>query len=109
MWAIPSQEIGPLVVGTFNHHLTFANVFVFYASVLTALGIFYWKKSKAYLGLGFWLYLLCFWTDSRTAWIAIPFTARANVPFDPTYGESQSPFLAMAMEPSSVARMKSKN
>lgn len=74
MYAVPKEKVGPLVVGTFNHHLTFANVYLFYAVILTSLGIYFGKSKPWILLLGLWAYLLCFWTDSRAAWIAIPIT-----------------------------------
>ena len=39
LYAIPDQKIGPLVVGTFNHHLTFANVYLLYGCLFLALGV----------------------------------------------------------------------
>ncbi len=72
VYAIPEQHIGSLVVGFFNHHLTFSNVFSFYACLFTALGFSGDPKRRWYLALGLFLLLLLFWTQSRAAWMAIP-------------------------------------
>lgn len=74
MYAIESEKLGPLVLGTFNHHLTFSNVYLFYACLFTSIGIFYFPKRPYILALGLLIYLLCAWTQSRVAWVAIPVT-----------------------------------
>jgi O-antigen ligase len=66
LFAIPDQKIGPLVVGFFNHHLTFANVFLLYAC------LFFSFRKWPYVIMGAYLFLLCVWTQSRAAWAAIP-------------------------------------
>jgi O-antigen ligase len=73
LYAIPETKIGPLVLGFFNHHLTFSNVFTFYACLFSAVGLYAWKREPWTLVLGLFLFLLLVWTDSRAAWIAIPF------------------------------------
>jgi putative inorganic carbon (hco3(-)) transporter len=74
LYSIAAQKIGPLVLGTFNHHLTFVNIYLFYACLFTALGLSKIRWSPFFLALGLWLFLLCFWTQSRTGWIAIGVT-----------------------------------
>jgi O-antigen ligase len=69
LYAIQTEKIGPIVVGTFNHHLTFSNIFLLYACWLSALGL---GMSSALRGLGAFYFLLCFWTQSRIAWVALP-------------------------------------
>ncbi len=70
MYAIPEQKIGPLVVGVFNHHLSFSNMFMLYACLFFALGFLLLRPVE--LLLGSWAFLLCVWTESRSAWFAIP-------------------------------------
>ena len=70
MYAIPEQKIGPLVVGVFNHHLTFSNVILLYACLFFSEGFLQKKKWDLVLGLG--AFVLCIWTESRAAWFAIP-------------------------------------
>lgn len=70
MYAIPEQRIGPLVVGTFNHHLSFSNMFLLYATIFFSLGFL--LNRSAELLLGAWAFVLCIWTESRSAWFAIP-------------------------------------
>jgi O-antigen ligase len=75
LYAIPDGKIGPLVVGTFNHHLTFVNIYFLYASIFFALGMFFWSKRgmlRLFLPFGVFLFILCIWTQSRIAWFAIP-------------------------------------
>jgi putative inorganic carbon (HCO3(-)) transporter len=74
LFAIQDEKIGPLVVGTFNHHLTFSNVYSFYACLFTSVGLFFLPRKWWFLVMGAWTYLLCFWTESRAAWVAIPVT-----------------------------------
>lgn len=75
LYAIPETKTGPLVLGAFNHHLTFSNVFLFPAALFFSLGIGDWRRRWYYLLLGLVLFLLCLWTQSRAAWIAVPVTA----------------------------------
>jgi O-antigen ligase len=72
MYAIQDQKIGPLVVGTFNHHLTFSNVYLFFATIIGAIALCRFPRQKGLLVLSLWLFLLCVWTESRAAWSAIP-------------------------------------
>ena len=72
LYAIPTEKIGPLVVGTFNHHLTFAGIYFFYASLITSLAFYDFPKKIWRLCHGLFLFLLCAWTQSRAAWAAIP-------------------------------------
>lgn len=74
LYAIQNEKIGPLVVGTFNHHLTFSNVFLFYATLFFGIGLSHFPKKSGILLLGGWIYLLCLWTESRMGWVAIPIT-----------------------------------
>lgn len=71
LYAIQAEKIGPLTIGTFNHHLTFSNVFLFYAIIFTALGLFV-RGRKWWLALSALLFIDCFWTQSRTLWAALP-------------------------------------
>ncbi len=75
LFAIPETRTGPLVIGAFNHHLTFSNVFLFPASIFFSLGVGDPRRRWAYLFLGLVLFLLCLWTQSRAAWMAVPITA----------------------------------
>lgn len=63
---------GPLVVGFFNHHLTFSNIFGLYAPIFLSYGFYRFPKNILFWGLSFWVYLLCLWSGSRSAWIATP-------------------------------------
>lgn len=72
MYVNDAKKIGPMVVGTFNHHLTFANIYLPFAGLFFSLGLFFFPRKMHYLGLGVLFYLLCFWTHSRIAWVAIP-------------------------------------
>jgi putative inorganic carbon (HCO3(-)) transporter len=74
MYAVQDEKIGPLVVGTFNHHLTFSNIYIFYACLFTSVGLFLLPRKWWVLGMGAFLYVLVFWTESRAAWVAIPIT-----------------------------------
>ena len=67
LFAIQSEKIGPLVTGTFNHHLTFANIYLFYACLFGALA----TTLPGALHAGA-IFLATFWTQSRAAWAAIP-------------------------------------
>ncbi len=71
LYAIQDEKIGPLVVGTFNHHLTFSNIYLFYACLFLSVG-FALKRWGMMVLHGAFLFLLCFWTESRAAWVAIP-------------------------------------
>lgn len=73
LYALQDEKIGPLVLGTFNHHLTFANSYLFFACLFLSLGLVSPKKAWYDLALGAFLFLLIFWTQSRIAWVAIPF------------------------------------
>ncbi len=68
-FAIQEEKLGPLVVGTFNHHLTFSNIYFLYGALFTAIGVV--TRRIAFLGLGLFIFLLCFWTYSRAAWVAL--------------------------------------
>jgi len=72
LFAIQSEKIGPLVAGTFNHHLTFANIYLFYACLFGALAISFPQMIHATM-----IFLATFWTQSRAAWAAIPVCALA--------------------------------
>ncbi len=72
LWAIPEKLEGPLVIGFFNHHLTFANVFTFYGSLFTALGLSSNRWRRWFLTAGALIFLAVVWTQSRAAWVAIP-------------------------------------
>jgi len=72
LYAIQDEKIGPLVVGTFNHHLTFANIFMLHACVLFAYGLAQGRAGLRWTLLGTLFFLLCAWTQSRAAWAAIP-------------------------------------
>lgn len=72
LYAMQDEKIGPLVVGTFNHHLTFANIYLLYACLFLALGLSGGQKTGQKLFLGSFLMLLVAWTQSRMAWVAIP-------------------------------------
>jgi len=74
LYAIADEKIGPLVLGTFNHHLTFSNIYLFYACVLFSLALFYFPKKPWLLALALLIYLDCIWTESRAAWVAVPIT-----------------------------------
>ncbi|MBI1860924.1 MAG: O-antigen ligase family protein [Deltaproteobacteria bacterium] len=65
---------GPLVLGLFNHHLTFSNVFLLYAPLFLSYGFFRFPKNTLFWALGLWLALLVLWTYSRSAWVAVPVT-----------------------------------
>ncbi len=67
LYALQNEKIGPLVAGTFNHHLTFANVYLFYACLFGALAVSFPQVLRGAL-----LFLVTFWTQSRAAWAAIP-------------------------------------
>lgn len=71
LYAVPEEERGPLVLGAFNHHLTFANVAAIHACLLAGTGLAAARRWP-WLGLAAWLGLLCVWTGSRTVWIALP-------------------------------------
>jgi len=68
----PGRQIGPLVLGTFNHHLTFANIFVFFACLFFALGLFSKRYRLGHFALAALLAIDCLWTSSRAAWAAVP-------------------------------------
>ena len=70
LFAIQDERIGPLVIGSFNHHLTFSGVYLFYACVLTAIGVY--SRKRLHLFCGLWLFLLVLFTQSRVAWVAVP-------------------------------------
>jgi putative inorganic carbon (hco3(-)) transporter len=74
LYAVQEEKIGPLVVGTFNHHLTFSNVYSFYACLFTSVGLFFFPKRAWILLMGAFIYVLVFWTESRAAWVMIPVT-----------------------------------
>ena len=71
-YAIQSEEIGPLVIGTFNHHLTFSNIFILHGLFLLALGWNRNPRSWSFMGVGALLLLCCIWTQSRIGWVAVP-------------------------------------
>jgi O-antigen ligase len=71
LYAIADQKIGPLVIGTFNHHLTFSNIYLIYACLFTAWGLSELRTKWGYFVVGLWLFLLCAWTHSRTGWLTI--------------------------------------
>lgn len=71
-FAVEEGKIGPLVIGTFNHHLTFANIFLLYACLFVSIGFGQIRRFWRELILGAFLLLLCVWTGSRAAWAAIP-------------------------------------
>lgn len=71
LYAIEREKLGPLVLGTFNHHLTFSNVVLFYVSWFLAVGL-YTRKHRWLIALGALLALDCFWTQSRALWFALP-------------------------------------
>jgi len=71
-YALQDEKVGPLVLGVFNHHLTFASIFAFYACLFMAFGVGLWPRHRWSLFLGILLGLDWFWTQSRTAWFAIP-------------------------------------
>ncbi len=75
LYAIPETRTGPLVIGAFNHHLSFSNVFLFPAALFFSLGIGDWRRRWYYLALGLLLFLVVLWTQSRAAWLAVPVTA----------------------------------
>jgi len=70
LYAIQSEKIGPLVTGTFNHHLTFANIYLLYGCLIGAMALSIPGVLHATL-----LFLVTFWTQSRAAWAAIPVCA----------------------------------
>ncbi len=72
LYAIQAEKIGPLTIGTFNHHLTFSNVFLFYATLFAALGLFV-RGRQLWLALSGLLFLDCLWTQSRALWLTLPF------------------------------------
>jgi len=72
MFSQPDLKIGPMVLGTFNHHLTFSNIYLFYACVFLGLALYGASKRWAYGALAGLVLLLCFWSYSRAAWLAIP-------------------------------------
>src|SRR5690606_20273169 len=51
-------------------HLTFSGVFLTYACLLVALGLFHRPGRWLHMPLGGLLFLLCFWSYSRMAWVA---------------------------------------
>lgn len=71
LYAIQSEKIAPLTIGTFNHHLTFSNVFLLYAILFGSLGLFL-RGRKRWLGLSALLFLDCLWTESRVLWVTLP-------------------------------------
>lgn len=71
LYAIPEENRGPLVLGAFNHHLTFANVVSLHAFLLLGWGLAQ-KPRWPWALLSGWLLLLCLWTGSRMAWAALP-------------------------------------
>lgn len=75
LYAIPETKTGPLVLGAFNHHLTFSNVYLTFAALFFSVGIGDVRRRWPYLMLGLLHFLLCFWTQSRSAWIAVPIAA----------------------------------
>lgn len=68
------KQMGYVVVGTFNHHLTFSNVYLFFATLFLSISIFHFPKKLYFVPLSLLLYLLVFWTYSRISWVAIPLT-----------------------------------
>ncbi len=68
---------GPLVLGLFNHHLTFSNVFLLYGPIFLSYGFCAFPRFIFAWGWAVWIYVLVLWTDSRIAWVAIPFTVVA--------------------------------
>lgn len=71
LYALQDEKIGPVVVGTFNHHLTFSNVYFFFACLFFALGV--GAKKRLLSCFGIFLFVLVVWTHSRIALLAIPF------------------------------------
>lgn len=71
LYAIPDPPIGPLVLGTFNHHLTFANVFLPLALLFLSVGLSRGSTSWFSVAVGSLLMLLCVWTQSRIGWAAV--------------------------------------
>ncbi|MCB0416882.1 MAG: O-antigen ligase family protein [Bdellovibrionales bacterium] len=74
-YAVEELELGPRVLGTFDWHLSFANVYLLYASVFLslALSLFprqWWRLLHATL-----LCVVVVWTSSRIAWFATCVTA----------------------------------
>ena len=72
LYAIQSEEIGPLVLGTFNHHLTFSNIYYLYACLFFSLALLGGRTRKGLTALSLLLFLLCVWTQSRAAWVSVP-------------------------------------
>lgn len=64
----------PLVLGLFNHHLTFSNIFMLYAPMFLSYGFFAFPRHILCWGLAAWTYVLTLWTGSRAAWVAFPIT-----------------------------------
>ena len=75
LYAIPEQKIGPLSIGTFNHHLTYSNIFILYACLFGAVGIQSYPKNRWLLFSTGLILLTCIWTNSRTAWFCVPLVA----------------------------------
>lgn len=75
MYAVEETKTGPLVLGTFNHHLTFANAYLFFACLFVSLGVGALPRVTWKLPLGILLFVLCLWTESRAAWVAVPISA----------------------------------
>ncbi|MEZ4749675.1 MAG: O-antigen ligase family protein [Bdellovibrionota bacterium] len=69
-YAVEELKLGPRVLGTYDWHLSFANVYLMYASVFLslALSLFpreWWRLLHASL-----LCVVVVWTSSRIAWFA---------------------------------------
>lgn len=70
-YAVETLKVGPLTNGTFNHHLTFSNIYLFYALLFLSIGL-YVPKMRWALALGGLLFVDVLWTQSRAAWISAP-------------------------------------
>jgi hypothetical protein len=77
--ALEDLKAGYLVHGTFGHHLSFSNIYLYFAALFLSLGI-YLKDKKSFV-LSCFLFLLILWTQSRMAFIAIPLCVLVIVAF----------------------------
>ncbi|MCB0405383.1 MAG: O-antigen ligase family protein [Bdellovibrionales bacterium] len=73
-YAVEELSLGPRVLGTFDWHLSFANVYLLYASAFLSLALSmfprqWWRLLHASL-----LCVVVVWTSSRIAWFATSVT-----------------------------------
>lgn len=73
-YAIEEEKLGPRVLGAFDWHLSFANIYLMYASAFLSLALSVFPRRGWILAHAMLLCAVCVWTSSRIAWFATSVT-----------------------------------